>query len=187
MTTRPDPTALLAQLIEALTGHNPMRAIPPGPRHAPEQVQLTIEEVAERLGLDRSLTSQPIRDSELPPSAQAERSPHQSDAPGSRQTDPSRRTAAQAHPIAPPTRQGNNRTATTGRTHRAATPPAPPRKRLTSIAKAAEHADVCTRTIRRWIANGLITGYRIGPRLIKVDLNDIDALARPIPTAGSDA
>ena len=28
-----------------------------------------------------------------------------------------------------------------------------------------------------------LTGYRVGPRLLKVDLNDLDRLARPIPTA----
>lgn len=52
---------------------------------------------------------------------------------------------------------------------------------------AAVSADVSVRTIRRWIAAGLITGYRVGPRLVKVDLNDVDKLARPIPTAGDAA
>lgn len=56
-------------------------------------------------------------------------------------------------------------------------------QRLTSIDNAANYADVSTRTVRRWIAAGLIPGYRVGPRLIKVDLDDFDKLARPIPTA----
>lgn len=62
-----------------------------------------------------------------------------------------------------------------------------PRRQLGSIAQGAERADVSTRTIRRWIAQGLLTGYRVGPRLMKVDLNEVDAIARPIPTAGGAA
>lgn len=56
-------------------------------------------------------------------------------------------------------------------------------RRLTSVQAAADYADVSTRSIRRWIASGLIPGYRVGPRLVKVDLNDLDKLARRIPTA----
>lgn len=51
------------------------------------------------------------------------------------------------------------------------------------MAVAAEDADVSTRTLRRWIAEGRLTGYRVGPRLVKIDLAELDALARPIPTA----
>lgn len=57
------------------------------------------------------------------------------------------------------------------------------RRRLGSIAQGADRADVSSRTIRRWISQGLLTGYRVGPRLVKVDLNEVDAIARPIPTA----
>ncbi|WP_433187728.1 helix-turn-helix domain-containing protein [Actinoallomurus sp. CA-150999] len=60
-------------------------------------------------------------------------------------------------------------------------------RRLTSVAAAAEYADLSTRTIRRYIAEGRLTGYRVGPRLVKVDLDDLDRLARPIPTAGGTA
>jgi excisionase family DNA binding protein len=58
---------------------------------------------------------------------------------------------------------------------------------LAGIADAAAYADVSTRTIRRYIADGRLTGYRVGPRLVKVDLADLDNLARPIPTAGGAA
>lgn len=57
-------------------------------------------------------------------------------------------------------------------------------RRLESITVAAEYIDVSTKTIRRWISAGIVTGYRAGPRLIKVDLNDLDAMLRPIPTVG---
>lgn len=64
---------------------------------------------------------------------------------------------------------------------------APPPRRLAGLTVAAESADVSVRTMRRWIAEGRLTGYRIGPRLIKVDLAELDALARPIPAAGGGA
>lgn len=57
-------------------------------------------------------------------------------------------------------------------------------RRLASITAAADYADVSTRTLRRYIAEGRVTGYRVGPRLVKIDLADLDKLARPIPTAG---
>jgi excisionase family DNA binding protein len=60
-----------------------------------------------------------------------------------------------------------------------------PLGKLVSLATGAEHADVSIRTLRRYIADGRLTGYRMGPRLVKVDLAELDALARPIPTAGS--
>jgi len=55
------------------------------------------------------------------------------------------------------------------------------------IAAGAVHAGVSQKTIRRRIADGTLTGYRMGPRLIRVDLNELDALLRPIPTAGDAA
>jgi excisionase family DNA binding protein len=58
-----------------------------------------------------------------------------------------------------------------------------PARRLKSPAKAAGYADVSTRTIYRWIAEGRLRAYRTGPKLIKVDLADIDALIRPVPAA----
>lgn len=61
-------------------------------------------------------------------------------------------------------------------------------QRLRSIAVAAEHADVTPRTVRRWVASGLLPAYRVGPRLLKVDLEDLDRMiTRRVPTAGGDA
>ncbi|SKR54866.1 Gene 36 protein (Gp36), probable excisionase [Mycobacteroides abscessus subsp. massiliense] len=51
-----------------------------------------------------------------------------------------------------------------------------PRLRLISIAEAAERLDVCPRTIRRYIAAGRFTAYRIGPRLIKIDPDELGHL-----------
>ena len=60
-------------------------------------------------------------------------------------------------------------------------------QRLDSIQGAASYIGVDPKTIRRWIAAGRIQGFRAGPRLIRVDLNEMDRLLSPIPTAGGDA
>jgi excisionase family DNA binding protein len=57
------------------------------------------------------------------------------------------------------------------------------RRILIDIPEAAEHLRVCTKTVRRFISDGKLTGYRVG-RLIRVDLAEVDALAAPIPTIG---
>jgi excisionase family DNA binding protein len=58
-------------------------------------------------------------------------------------------------------------------------------KRLESISAAAAYADVHPRTIRRYIAAGRLTAYRVGPRLIKVDIADLEALLTPVAAAAS--
>lgn len=57
-------------------------------------------------------------------------------------------------------------------------------RRLVSVPEAATYASVCAKTIRRRIADGDLTGYRMGPRIIRVDLNELDRLLRPMPTTG---
>lgn len=49
-----------------------------------------------------------------------------------------------------------------------------------TIRQAAEHFSVDAKTIRRWIAQGRLTAYRVGPRLIRVDRESILKLASPI-------
>lgn len=55
---------------------------------------------------------------------------------------------------------------------------------LVSIAQAAERAGVSRDTIRRRIADGSLPAARLGPRLIRLDPADVDALLRPVPTVG---
>jgi excisionase family DNA binding protein len=57
--------------------------------------------------------------------------------------------------------------------------------RLVSPAQAAVYAGVHTDTIRRYISQGLLTGYRLGNKLIRIDLDELDAMLRPVPTAGT--
>ena len=59
-------------------------------------------------------------------------------------------------------------------------------RRLASINQAADYAACSSKTIRRRIADGSLTGYRMGSRLIRVDLDELDAIMRPIPTTGTD-
>ena len=57
------------------------------------------------------------------------------------------------------------------------------KQRLSSIPDAAEQYGVHHQTIRRYISAGRITGYRFGPRMLRVDLDELDALMRPLATA----
>ena len=57
-------------------------------------------------------------------------------------------------------------------------------KRYASLAQAAQYLGCDERTIRRCVARGELRGYRLGSRIIRVDLNEVDAIMKPIPTAG---
>jgi excisionase family DNA binding protein len=56
--------------------------------------------------------------------------------------------------------------------------PAPPPRRhqLATVAEAAQYISVNPKTVRRWINQGRLTGYAAGPRLIRVDLDEVDAM-----------
>lgn len=53
-------------------------------------------------------------------------------------------------------------------------------KRLESLSVAAKYANIHPRTLRRYIASGRLTAYRVGPRLIKIDLNELEASFQPV-------
>ncbi|BBY54233.1 excisionase family DNA-binding protein [Mycobacterium koreense] len=48
-----------------------------------------------------------------------------------------------------------------------------------TITQAAKYLGVTTRCIRQMVADGRLTAYRNGPRLVRIDLNDIDAAMQP--------
>lgn len=58
--------------------------------------------------------------------------------------------------------------------------PKPTLRRYATAASAAEYAQVTPRTIRNWIQRGMLTAYRAGTRIVRVDLNEIDALLSPV-------
>lgn len=60
------------------------------------------------------------------------------------------------------------------------------RRWLTQL-EAATYLGVTDRTIRNLISRGQLEGRRIGnSRMIRIDVNELDALLRPIPTTGGD-
>jgi excisionase family DNA binding protein len=56
--------------------------------------------------------------------------------------------------------------------------------RWATVAEAAAYSRLSKRTIWRYIADERLTGYRVGPRLLQVDLNEIDNHLRQPTTAG---
>lgn len=52
-------------------------------------------------------------------------------------------------------------------------------RRWASIQTCAEHLGVTDRTIRQMVADGRLRGYRSGDRLIRLDLNEVDAAMQP--------
>jgi excisionase family DNA binding protein len=57
--------------------------------------------------------------------------------------------------------------------------PAMNRKNYETLAEAAERTHVSVRTLRRWIAQGRLNVYRVGPRLLRVDPDDVEAMMKP--------
>ena len=57
------------------------------------------------------------------------------------------------------------------------------RRQYESILDAAARVGVSTKTVRRWIAAGHLSGYRVGPRLLRVDPDELDRMLTVIPTA----
>lgn len=58
-------------------------------------------------------------------------------------------------------------------------------KKLIGLERGAEYLDCSVRSLRNWIDQGRITGYRVG-RHIKVDLYQLDAFATPIEAGDPD-
>ncbi len=65
--------------------------------------------------------------------------------------------------------------------------PRPPRNRreprhpeLIGLQAAADRCDVSYRTIRRYIASGRLKAVRVGPRVLKVDIADVENLLHPV-------
>lgn len=52
-------------------------------------------------------------------------------------------------------------------------------RRWATINTTAEHLGVTDRTIRQMIADGRIRGYRNGRKVIRLDLNEVDAAMTP--------
>lgn len=51
---------------------------------------------------------------------------------------------------------------------------------LIGLTEAANRCGVHYRTIRRWVASGRLKAVRVGPRLLKVDAAQLDAMMQPL-------
>ena len=54
-------------------------------------------------------------------------------------------------------------------------------RRYETLQSAADRLAVDTRTVRRWIVAGRLKAYRTGPKLLRVDIEEVDHLLRPVP------
>jgi excisionase family DNA binding protein len=53
----------------------------------------------------------------------------------------------------------------------------PTQRRWASIKDAAEYVDVAQKTIHQLINDGYLTAYRLGPKLVRIDLDELDRAA----------
>ena len=60
----------------------------------------------------------------------------------------------------------------------------PPGRRV-PLAEGATYSRLSIKTLRRYGATGRITLYLVGPKLLHVDLDEIDGLIRPVAAAGN--
>jgi excisionase family DNA binding protein len=56
-------------------------------------------------------------------------------------------------------------------------------KQAMDLAAAAEYLDVSIKTLRRRIADGSLPAFRVGPKAIRVYLDDLESLKSPIGVA----
>ena len=55
-----------------------------------------------------------------------------------------------------------------------------PARRWAPLKQAAAENGIAYRTLLLWIRQGHIQAYRFGPKLLQVDLDDLDALRVPV-------
>ena len=49
--------------------------------------------------------------------------------------------------------------------------------------EAQDYLNVTEKTLRRYVASGKLPAYRMGGRLLRFKVEDLDALMTPVPTA----
>lgn len=59
-----------------------------------------------------------------------------------------------------------------------------PESRYITLKAGAELLSITEQSLRRYMAEGRIPGYRLGKRSLRVDRHDLVALLTPVPTAG---
>ncbi|BEK87196.1 helix-turn-helix domain-containing protein [Nocardia seriolae] len=51
---------------------------------------------------------------------------------------------------------------------------------LLTVDEAARMVRVTERTVRKWISRGVLTGYRFGPGVIRIDRSELVKLTTPV-------
>lgn len=57
-----------------------------------------------------------------------------------------------------------------------------PKLQLMTLAQAAKRIGKSERTLRRWIADGELRAFKVGPRTVAIHKGDLDAMV--VPTSG---
>jgi hypothetical protein len=57
--------------------------------------------------------------------------------------------------------------------------PEPPKRRWVTQAFVAAHLNITTRTVRDMTTDGRLRGYRLNPKFVRYDLNEVDAAMTP--------
>jgi excisionase family DNA binding protein len=65
----------------------------------------------------------------------------------------------------------------------AVTEPRP--RQYVTLGAAAERLGCSQRTVRRMVSRGELHAYRVGQRMLRLDSDELDALARVVPTVGT--
>ena len=58
--------------------------------------------------------------------------------------------------------------------------------RLVGYKAGADYLALSLSTIRRMVSRGDLTAYRVGPKLLRLDADELDRVAHRIPTAGAE-
>jgi len=51
---------------------------------------------------------------------------------------------------------------------------------MMDLKQAADALDVHLNTVRNWVKDGTLKAYRLGPRLLRVRVSDLNALVSPL-------
>ena len=62
--------------------------------------------------------------------------------------------------------------------------PVPVPRRAATIREAALYARVANRTMYYWVKKGWLPAWQLGPKMLRVDLDDIDRMYTPVFRAG---
>ena len=57
-------------------------------------------------------------------------------------------------------------------------------KSYETLAQAAERTGITVKTLRRWIMAGRLPAYRYGPKLLRVEPEDVDRQMQAVPVRG---